>query len=76
VNVSFCHQATKALFDGRPRRNFEANTTITHGKAMTSLDMLNAGTVLGDLRTGSRGQKEADEENQNRTERYEGSSPG
>lgn len=49
--VSFGDLATKALYDGSPRRDFKAIPPNIHGTAFRKLDMLNAATTLGDLKS-------------------------
>lgn len=49
--VSFGDGATKALYDGTPRKDFKTIPPDTHKAALRKLDMLNAATTLNDLRS-------------------------
>jgi toxin HigB-1 len=51
VIVTFGDLSTKALYDGSPRKDFKAIPPNIHGTAVRKLDMLNAATTLGDLRS-------------------------
>lgn len=48
---SFADLATQALFHGSPKKGFRAIPPEVHRVAVRKLDMLNAATNLGDLRS-------------------------
>ena len=49
--ATFGDLSTKALYDGSPRKDFKTIPPDVHGTALRKLDMLNAATALGDLRS-------------------------
>jgi proteic killer suppression protein len=49
--VSFGDSTTRALFHGSPRKGFKSIPPDIHAAAIRKLDMLNAASTLGDLRS-------------------------
>ena len=49
--LTFGDLSTKALYDGSPRKDFKTIPPNIHSPALRKLDMLNAATTLGDLRS-------------------------